>query len=59
MPAPPSLSPPPNFVFCFAKRAARKRRVVFAPPTRAHTTEFLLHKIRDKSPENVTELGIR
>lgn len=32
--------PPPNFVFCFAKCAAING-VVFAPPTRAHTTIFL------------------
>ena len=44
---PPSLSPllfsPPQFfVFRFAKCAARTRNgVVFAPPTRAHTTDLL------------------
>jgi len=40
----PRFPPPPNFVFFFAKCAARKRGVVFAPPTRAHTTRFLLPK---------------
>ena len=37
--------PPPNFVFRFAKCAAEKYGVVFAPPSHAHTTEFLLPKI--------------
>src|SRR3989344_4643526 len=46
---PPSLSQPPNFVFRFAKCAARKYGVVFAPPSRAHTTEFLLPKILTNS----------
>jgi len=44
-PQPPSFlpalafPPPPNFVFRFAKCASEKRGVVFAPPTRAHTTQ--------------------
>jgi len=38
---PPLLfSPPQFFVFRFTKCAARKE-VVFAPPTRAHTTDLL------------------
>jgi len=41
IPAPPSLSPPPNFVFRFAKCAAKRKDVVFAPPSRAHTTDLL------------------
>jgi hypothetical protein len=36
----PIFPPLPNFVFRFAKCAARKYGVVFAPPSRAHTTEF-------------------
>ena len=43
------FSKSPQFKFRFAKYAARKfrkeRGVVFAPPTRAHTTSILLPKI--------------
>ena len=35
-----AFPPPSNFVFCFAKCAAI-HGVVFAPPTRAHTTNLL------------------
>ena len=42
--AAPSLSAPTGFIFCEAKSTARKYGVVFAPPSRAHTTNFLLPK---------------
>jgi len=35
----PILPSPPNFVFRFAKCAAKKKDVVFAPPTRARATD--------------------
>jgi len=50
---PPSLSdsdffpPPLNFVFRFAKCTANKE-VVFAPPTRAHTTKTPLLKLKKR-----------
>jgi len=42
------LSLPPNFVFRFAKCAAKRKDVVFAPPTRAHTTKTLLLKSKKR-----------
>jgi hypothetical protein len=36
-----AFPPPPNFVFRFAKCAARKKDVVLAPPTLARTTDLL------------------
>jgi len=34
----PIFPPPPNFVFRFAKCAAKRKDVVLAPPSRARTT---------------------
>jgi len=52
IPAPPSLSAAAEFRFRFAKCAVRKRGVVFAPPSRAHTTLNSLVKIKEKMYSN-------
>src|SRR3989344_3585446 len=37
----PIFPPPPNFVFRFAKCAAKRKDVVLTPPSRARTTDLL------------------